>query len=79
MKPIHYLTWNRGEEGQTESKCGLYMVAPLYWGRTTAQAYEVTGPNGFRRSMLSTQTEGKLLAQKHFFAIVQDAIRYTTA
>jgi hypothetical protein len=58
--------WNRSEEGYCESKCGRYLIKPLYCGQTTAQMYELRLNDGYARlATCKTQSECKGFAETH--------------
>ena len=52
--------WYRSKEGFVESKCGRFSISPEYWGRETAQSYELKDNNTKKRYRLQdTQSDAK--------------------
>jgi hypothetical protein len=53
-KRVSLVKWGRSVEGTVASKCGRFLVEPLFLGRTTAQAYKLNGEGCY-----STQRQAK--------------------
>lgn len=62
--------WNRSNEGFVESKCGRFTISPEYWGRESAQSYELKEKQtGKRYRFQDTQSVAKSKAD---FITVQE-------
>lgn len=73
--PAKRVKWGRSEEGYVFSKCGRYIIDPVFWGRERPHSYRLS----FGKQQLSeghwTIRDAKAAAEAHARKEAPDAAR----